>query len=242
MLPIAALAFLGVSLAACSSSTGGSPVNPPPSTPTDLTSSADPTTTTVSRTVTTPSTQPTTTTTTTPPPPVPPPPPELVGEWSASTAETGLLELSIDSNGAFHHHDGRQLDDRGTISVRGAQITFHNTDGSVVTLDWSLRGGTLVLAGITYLRTSGPDGVLALAGEWIGIDDVFETLVFDANGGFARKHELTGVESGTFHVQGNKLTMSLQNGPSSTVTWSIDDAKLTLVDAAGTARQYARLS
>lgn len=186
---------------------------------------------------------PTTSTPTAPPPAGTPPPAVLVGDWSASTAESGPLELSIDSAGRFHHYNGRQMDDRGTVSVQGSKITFQVSGGRSYTMDWSVTGGTLTLAGITYLKSSpGAGGELALAGEWIGIDDVFETLVFTADGAFTHKHELVGTTNGTFQVQGNKVTVSLPGRPPATFTWSIDNGKLTLVDSGGKATQYARLS
>ena len=184
---------------------------------------------------------PTTTTTTTPAARVEAPR-ELVGSWSASTSSTGLLELTIDADGAFHHYNDKGMDDRGIVSVHGALIDFHYTDGHTNTFDWSVQGGTLVLDDIIYLRMSSTDATQALAGEWIGYDDIFETLVFDPTGGFTRRHEQDGSTSGSFTVSSDKVTITLSDGTSTTLTWSVADATLTLTDASGVARQYARLS
>jgi hypothetical protein len=170
----------------------------------------------------------------------------LVGEWNASTSQSGSLVLALTANGGFHQYgqyNGHSIDWSGTASTQGSHITFHGTGGQVETHDWSVSGGTLTLAGIPYLKTTpGMGDRLALAGEWMGMDDIFETLVFRSDGKYERRHEAEGVTRGIFEVQGNSVTLNLENGTTSTLKWSISNAILTLEDSAGNRSQYARSS
>lgn len=166
----------------------------------------------------------------------------LLGEWSASSRDSGSLELVLTADGGFRQYGG-SLDRRGTTSVQGSRITFRDMDGYVETSEWSVDGGTLTLAGITYLRKSThANGSLALAGEWMGLDDIYERLVFGSDGSFERRHDAEGVTGGTFGVQGGTLLLTLDNGTKATLSWSIDEAILTLRDGDGQRSQYARMS
>jgi len=166
----------------------------------------------------------------------------VIGEWNASPSQSGSLVLILNADGGFHQY-GNSIDWSGTASAQGSQITFHGTNGHAETHDWSVNGGTLMLAGIPYLRSSpGPGGRLALAGEWMGMDDIYETLVFGSDGTFERRHDAEGVTKGTFDVQGNSVTLRLENGTTTTLGWSVSNAILTLEDSAGNRSQYARSS
>jgi Family of unknown function (DUF5640) len=170
----------------------------------------------------------------------------LVGEWDASTSQSGSLVLVLTADGGFHQygqHNGQSIDWRGTASTQGSRITFRGPGGQVETHDWSVSGGTLILADIPYLKTTpGAGGRLALAGEWMGMDDLFETLAFSGDGTFERRHDAEGVTRGTFDVQGDSVTLRLENGTTMELNWSISDAILTLTDSAGNRAQYARSS
>lgn len=170
----------------------------------------------------------------------------LVGEWDASTSQSGSLVITLAADGRFHqygHYNGQSIDWSGTASAQGSRITLHGADGQAETQDWSVSGGTLTLAGIPYFKTTpGAGGRLALAGEWMGMDDIFETLAFAEDGAFERRHDAEGVTRGTFDVQGNSVTLKLENGTTVTFDWSISDAILTLADNAGNRKQYARSS
>jgi hypothetical protein len=99
----------------------------------------------------------------------------------------------------------------------------------------------LTLAGIHYLKASaGAGGNLALVGTWMGMDDIFETLVFNNNGDFERHHDAEGTVTGTFQVQGNRLTVRFAGSAAATATWSVRNGILTIKSSAGTVRQYAR--
>jgi hypothetical protein len=168
----------------------------------------------------------------------------LVGEWDASTSQSGSLVLVLTTDGGFHqygHYNGQSIEWRGTASTQGSRITFRGPGGQVETQDWSVSGGTLTLAGIPYLKTTpGTGGRLALAGEWMGMDDIFETLAFGSDGAYERRHDAEDVTRGTFDVQGNIVTLKLENGTTIKLNWSISDAILTLTDSAGKRAQYAR--
>lgn len=163
-----------------------------------------------------------------------------MGEWSASSSESGALELVLEADGTFHQYDGKSLDWRGKATVHGSLITFNGSDGTSDTYDWSISGGTLTLAGVTYLKASaGAGGSLALVGTWMGMDDIFETLVFNDNGTVERHHDAEGTVTGTFQVQGNSLTVRL-GGATTSATWSVSNGILTITRSAGTVKQYAR--
>lgn len=107
--------------------------------------------------------------------------------------------------------------------------------------DWSVRGGTLTLAGVAYLKASARvGGSLALVGTWMGMDDVFETLVFNDNGAVERHHDAEGTVTETFQVQGNSLTVRLAGAAATSATWSVRDGILTINSSVGTVKQYAR--
>lgn len=222
------LGLLGL-LAAC----GSSPTPAPPSTSSD-------TSTVISGTSA--ATEPSATV---PPPQAPPTlatplPAALVGEWSASTAKSGALELVLTADGGFHQYGG-PIDWRGTVSVRGARLTFTGTDGKTSTEEWSIKGGTLTLSGITYLRVDARAGALALAGSWMGLDDIFETLTFTENGTYERARDNGSAITGTYKVQGGNLTMQPAGGAATTFAFTIADAILTLRTNAGSV-QYTRSS
>ncbi|MDX3659232.1 DUF5640 domain-containing protein [Streptomyces sp. ID05-26A] len=168
-------------------------------------------------------------------------PAELVGEWSASTSRSGKLELVLTADGGFRQYSGT-FDWSGKATVKGARITFKGVDGKSSTEDWSLSGGTLTLAGQTYLKAdAGAGGALALAGSWMGMDDIFETLTFTGNGTYKRERDGGTTASGTFKVQGDELTFLPSGGAPTTATFSVADAILTLKSSAGTV-QYVRSS
>jgi Family of unknown function (DUF5640) len=151
------------------------------------------------------------------------------------------LELVLDADGTFHQYDGKSLDWRGKATVHGSLITFNGFDGTSDTYGWSISGGTLTLAGVTYLKASaGVGGSLALVGTWMGMDDIFETLVFNDNGTVERRHDAEGTVTGTFQVQGNSLTVQLAGSAATTATWSVSNGILTINSSAGTVKQYAR--
>lgn len=190
--------LLGVTVAACG---GGlapgsdlTPYPPPTSTTPDVVVSSEvpaPPTTTTPRTSRQVPTS----------PPDTPLPAALVGEWSASTSQSGALELVLEADGTFHQYGG-SVDWRGKATVRGSLITFNGSDGKSSTYDWSISGGTLTLAGVTYLKASaGAGGNLALVGTWMGMDDIFETLVFNDNGSFERQHDAEGTSPGRFRFR-----------------------------------------
>jgi len=226
--------LLGVVIAACGddSTPAPAPHSPAPSSTSDNAESSDvipPTMTTTNRT--TPSAG--------PPPPDTRLPAALVGSWNASTSQSGALELMLAADGSFHQYGG-SLDWRGKATVRGARITFTGTDGKSSTYDWSISGGTLTLAGITYLKgDAGAGGNLALVGTWMGMDDIFETLVFNNDGTFERQHDAQGTVSGTFQVQNNSVTLRPNGGAATTATWSVRNGILTLGTNSGP-KQYAR--
>ncbi|WP_439658759.1 hypothetical protein ACSHWB_41285 [Lentzea sp. HUAS TT2] len=228
------LGFLGL-LAAC----GSSPTPASPSTGNVTTStviSGTSAATEPSATVPPPQTPPTQAV----PPQATPLPAALVGEWSASTAKSGALELVLTADGGFHQYGG-PIDWRGTVSVRGARLTFTGTDGKTSTEEWSIKGGTLTLAGITYLRVDAGAGALALAGSWMGLDDIFETLTFTENGTYERSRDNGSAITGTYKVQGSNLTLQPSGGAATTFAFSIDNAILTLRTNAGSV-QYTRSS
>ncbi|GGM76563.1 hypothetical protein GCM10011609_10540 [Lentzea pudingi] len=176
-----------------------------------------------------------------PPAPATPFPAELVGEWSASTSKSGLLELVLTADGGFRQLSGT-FDWRGKATVKGARITFTGVDGKSSTEDWSISGGTLTLAGLTYLKAdAGAGGALALAGSWMGMDDIFETLTFSENGTYKRERDGGTTAIGSFKVQGDKLTLQPAGGAPTTADFSVADAILTLKTSAGTV-QYVRSS
>lgn len=176
-----------------------------------------------------------------PPPPATPFPAELVGEWSASTSKSGLLELVLTADGGFRQLSGT-FDWRGKATVKGARITFTGVDGKSSAEDWSISGGTLTLAGLTYLKAdAGAGGALALAGSWMGMDDIFETLTFSENGTYKRERDGEVTASGSFKVQAGELTLQPAGGAPTTATFSVADAILTLKTSAGTV-QYVRSS
>jgi hypothetical protein len=169
----------------------------------------------------------------------------LVGEWSGSShdGQVGTLELVLNADGEFHWYGDNSMDWRGKATVQGSQIVFHFPDGTVDTHDWSVSGGTLTLAGNTYLKkTPGAGGQLALAGEWMGEDDIFERLVFGEDGTFERRHDAEGIIRGTFQVQADTLTLTLQTGETVTLHWSVANGILTLQGDTGEQAQYARAS
>ncbi|MGW6447393.1 DUF5640 domain-containing protein [Lentzea sp. NPDC055074] len=108
--------------------------------------------------------------------------------------------------------------------MRGSRITFTGTDGKSATEDWSISGGTLTLAG-----------------SWMGLDDIFETLTFDENGTYRSERDGGATASGTFKVQGDQLTTHPSGGSATKATFSVADATLTLRTSAGTV-QYVRSS
>jgi hypothetical protein len=174
-----------------------------------------------------------------PPLPDTPLPASLVGTWSASTRQSGALELELAANGSFHQYGG-PLDWHGKATVRGPKITFAGADGESDTYNWSISGGTLTLDGITYLKLdAGTGGILALVGSWTGIDNIFETLVFNGDGTFEHQRSAQDIVSGTFEVQSNNVTLQPNGGATTTATWSVHDGTLTLGTQAGP-RQYAR--
>ncbi|MCX2947055.1 hypothetical protein [Lentzea sp. NEAU-D7] len=168
-------------------------------------------------------------------------PAALVGEWNASTSKSGVLVLVLTADGGFRQYSGT-FDWSGKATMRGARITFSGSDGKSSTEDWSISGGTLTLAGQTYLKAdAGSGGTLALAGSWMGMDDIFETLVFAENGTYQRQRDGGNTTSGTFKVQGDELTLQPTGGAATTATFSIADAILTLRTSAGPV-QYVRSS
>jgi hypothetical protein len=233
----------GGALVACAGPARNADPAPPSATASNSPERTDPSTSAAPET-TSQRAQPTTQPTTQPAPDDASLPAALVGEWDASTSQSGSLVLVLTADGGFHqygHYNGQSLDWSGTASTQGSRITFRSTDGQVETHDWSISGGTLTLADIPYFKTTpGTGGRLALAGEWIGMDDIYETLAFGSDGTFERRHEAEGVTRGTFDVQGKSVTLSLENGTSITLGWSVNDAILTFEDSAGKRSQYAR--
>lgn len=226
--------LLGVIAAACGDGSTSTPTphSPATSSTSDNVESSDVIPPTMTTTIqTTPSTE----------PPLPDTrlPRALVGSWSASTSQSGALELVLAADGSFHQYGG-SLDWRGKATVRGTRITFTGTDGKSSTYGWSISGGTLTLAGITYLKTdAGTGGNLALVGTWMGMDDIFETLVFNNDGTFERQHDAQGTVGGTFQVQNNSVTLRPNGGAATTATWSVSNGILTLRTSSGP-KQYAR--
>ncbi|MET9224361.1 DUF5640 domain-containing protein [Lentzea sp. NPDC003310] len=166
-------------------------------------------------------------------------PPELVGSWDASTSQSGKLELVLTADGGFRQRSGT-FDWSGTATVRGGRITFTGKDGQTSTENWSIKQGTLTLAGQTYLKTdAGAGGALALAGTWMGMDNIFETLIFRENGTYELQIDGQSTVSGTFEVKGDRVTMKPNGRAPITATFVVDDAILTLTSGSGPV-QYAR--
>jgi hypothetical protein len=75
-------------------------------------------------------------------------------------------------------------------------------------------------------------------GNWVGVDESWETLVLSSGGTYRWEHPTGTLETGRYAVHGSTLTLTPDAGASRTFGWSVNNALLTLTNSTGIQRQY----
>ncbi|MGH3814939.1 MAG: hypothetical protein ACRDUV_21260 [Pseudonocardiaceae bacterium] len=100
----------------------------------------------------------------------------------------------------------------GRAAIRGRQLLLQPDGAHAYTVSWSVGGGRLSLDGSVYVRTDG-NQASALIGSWLSYDDLYKTLVFATDGMFQLQNQVDGNISGTFGVNGSRLTLEASSIP-----------------------------
>ncbi|MGH8625884.1 MAG: hypothetical protein ACREYC_11645 [Gammaproteobacteria bacterium] len=168
-------------------------------------------------------------------------PAELVGTWSGDDARgqgSWLMVFAPDGRYSMQN-ERRGVTISGRADIGGRQMLLQPDGARAYTVNWSVGGGRLSLDGGVYVRTDG-NQTSALIGSWLSYDDLYKTLVLATNGTFQLQNQVDGNISGTFGVNGSRLTLEAPGRPATTFEWSVSDGFLTLTRADGSVSQYVR--